>query len=100
VRGLERGAQRRGAWRARARRARGRDHRRTPHALARGWHVRACGRRRTRGAVLLAEPRSGARRGGGYDRRTVSASTDVSTLARNAVHLLPEDGLEEKLRLG
>jgi tyrosyl-tRNA synthetase len=30
----------------------------------------------------------------------VSASADVSTLARNAVHLLPEDGLEEKLRLG
>jgi tyrosyl-tRNA synthetase len=30
----------------------------------------------------------------------VSTSTDVSTLSRNAVHLLPEDGLAEKLRLG
>ncbi len=30
----------------------------------------------------------------------MSASADVSTLARNAVHLLPEDGLVEKLRLG
>ena len=30
----------------------------------------------------------------------MSASTDASTLARNAVHLLPEDGLAEKLRLG
>ena len=30
----------------------------------------------------------------------MSASADVSTLARNAVHLLPEHGLEEKLRLG
>jgi tyrosyl-tRNA synthetase len=29
----------------------------------------------------------------------VSTTTDVSTLARNAVHLLPENGLAEKLRL-
>ena len=29
----------------------------------------------------------------------MSASADVSTLARNAVHLLPEEGLEQKLRL-
>jgi tyrosyl-tRNA synthetase len=29
----------------------------------------------------------------------MSASGDVSTLARNAVHLLPEEGLEEKLQL-
>ena len=30
----------------------------------------------------------------------MSAPADVATLARNAVHLLPEDGLAEKLRLG
>jgi tyrosyl-tRNA synthetase len=30
----------------------------------------------------------------------VSTDTDVSALARNAVHLLPENGLEAKLRLG
>src|SRR6187402_1370957 len=30
----------------------------------------------------------------------MSAAADVATLARNAVHLLPERGLEEKLRLG
>ena len=29
----------------------------------------------------------------------MSAAADVATLARNAVHLLPERGLEQKLRL-
>ena len=49
--------------------------------------------------VLIAGAEPGAGRGGGYDRRTVTAS-DLSTLARNAVHVLPEGGLAEKLRLG
>jgi tyrosyl-tRNA synthetase len=45
---------------------------------------------------------AGAGPGGqpGYDRLPVSTDTLVSTLARNAVHLLPENGLAEKLKLG
>ena len=35
-----------------------------------------------------------------YNRLLVSTDTLVSTLARNAVHLLPENGLDEKLKLG
>src|SRR4029079_16553712 len=49
--------------------------------------------------VLIAGAEPGAGRGGGYDRRTVTAS-ELSTLARNAVHVLPAGGLAEKLRLG
>ena len=36
----------------------------------------------------------------GYDRLPVSAPADLATLARNAVHVLPEDGLAAKLGLG
>ena len=42
---------------------------------------------------------TGAGAGHGYDRLPVSTSTPLSVLARNAVHLLPENGLAEKLEL-
>jgi tyrosyl-tRNA synthetase len=42
----------------------------------------------------------GGAAGRGYDRLPVSIQTDASVLARNAVHLLPENGLAEKLKLG
>ena len=38
--------------------------------------------------------------GAGYHRLPVSGDDIISTLARNAVHLLPEGGLEAKLDLG
>ena len=47
-----------------------------------------------RGRVPEPEP------GRGYDRLPVSTDAAVSVLARNAVHLLPEKGLDEKLKLG
>src|SRR4029078_11109099 len=66
---------------------------------ARGRLPRLCGPRGTARPRLVEASGAGARPGHGYDRPSMSAAADVATLARNAVHLLPERGLEEKLRL-
>ena len=67
--------------------------------LARGRPLGARGCRRAHRPRQLAEPRARARAGGRYDRLPVSADV-LERLARNAVHLLPEGGLAEKLRQG
>ena len=48
----------------------------------------------------MARARTGGATGRLYNRLLVSTDTDVSVLARNAVHLLPEKGLAAKLELG
>ena len=48
----------------------------------------------------MARPRTGGATGRLYNRLLVSTDTAVSALSRNAVHLLPESGLEAKLKLG